>query len=54
MQKIKFKHQQEYIRIKSEIKILENFHHDNIVQYIESFPDNGFMYIIMEYFVNQI
>ena len=49
MKKIKFKDQQEYIINKSEIKILENFHHDNIVQYIESFPENGFMYIIMEF-----
>ena len=31
MKQLKFKDQQELISIKTEIKILESFHHDNIV-----------------------
>ena len=40
MKKIKYKNQQELTRIKNEIKMLESFHNDNIVQYIESFLDD--------------
>ena len=49
MKKMKFKEQKDNIRIKNEIEILESFDRYNIVEYIESFPEEGFFYIIMEF-----
>ena len=34
---------------REEISILSMFDHPNIVKYVESYEDNRYMYIVMEY-----
>ena len=48
MKKMRYENPEEIERIKNDIKLLENFEHYNIVQYIESFGNDKVKYIIME------
>ena len=35
--------------IREEIVVLSSLDHENIVNYVESYEDNRYMYIVMEY-----
>ena len=48
MKRMRCENPEEIERIKNDIKLLENFEHYNIVQYIESFGNDKVKYIIME------
>ena len=35
--------------IREEISVMAMLDHDNVIKYVESFEDNRYMYIVMEY-----